>query len=290
MLESDNPLIKEILIVINIEDLRQQLQQQEEEKSLTPIHYQSKEEYQLESKGSPISLNEPENNQPSLPLPNLNNNLPVNMTFDTNAANVLIVALINLNITLAAEGEERKAVNYPSFNERSDEDINNFITELEKAFAVNRVVDDRKYLVAISCLKGIAANFYNRLAKITNWNTAGQAANIQLRSALIARFQSEAQATHYYNQYLALKQVPTQTINNYTNRFLELKKKVDSNNNMPVAHVVLKFVQELLLQLMTITYASNSVDLQTAINIAKRLEKGLSLTTQHQMTYSLEEK
>ncbi len=41
---------------------------------------------------------------------------------------------------------------------------------------------------------------------------------------------------------------------------------------------------------MTITYASNLADLQTAINIAKRLEGGLSLATQHQMTYSLEEK
>ncbi len=41
---------------------------------------------------------------------------------------------------------------------------------------------------------------------------------------------------------------------------------------------------------MTITYASNSGDLQIAIDIAKRLEGGLSLTTQHQNAYSLKEK
>ena len=35
---------------------------------------------------------------------------------------------------------------------------------------------------------------------------------------------------------------------------------------------------------------SNPADLQTAINTAKRLEGGLSLTTQHQTMYSLEEK
>jgi len=53
---------------------------------------------------------------------------------------------------------------------------------------------------------------------------------------------------------------------------------------------MLKFVQGLLLQLITITYASNLEDLQTAIDIAKRLEGGLSLITQHQNTYLLEKK
>jgi len=90
------------------------------------------------------------------------------MAFDVNAANALTVALTNLNTTLTAEGRERKAVNYPSFSGRGNEDINNFIMELEKTFAVNRVIDGRKHLVVISCLKGTAANFYDRLVGITN--------------------------------------------------------------------------------------------------------------------------
>ncbi len=57
-----------------------------------------------------------------------------------------------------------------------------------------------------------------------------------------------------------------------------------------MAHVMLKFVQGLLSQLMIITYVSNPGDLQTAIDTAKRLERELSLTIQHQNTYSLEEK
>ena len=81
-----------------------------------------------------------------------------------------------------------------------------------------------------------------------------------------------------------------QTVDNYTNRFLDLRRKVDPNNNTPIVHVMLKFVQGLLSQLMTMTYASNSADLQTAINTVKRLEGGLSLATQHQTAYSLEEK
>ncbi len=57
-----------------------------------------------------------------------------------------------------------------------------------------------------------------------------------------------------------------------------------------MAHIMLKFVQGLLSQLMIITYTLNSGDLQTAIDTAKRLEGGLSLVTQHQNAYSLEEK
>ncbi len=57
-----------------------------------------------------------------------------------------------------------------------------------------------------------------------------------------------------------------------------------------MVHIVLKFVQGLLPQLMTITYISNPGNIQTTIDIAKRLEEGLSLATQQQNTYLLEEK
>jgi len=68
-------------------------------------------------------------------------------------------------------------------------------------------------------------------------------------------------------------------VDSYANRFLELRSKIDPNNNTSVAHIVLKFVQGLLLQLMIITYVLNLGDIQTAINTTKRLEGGLSLVT-----------
>jgi len=80
------------------------------------------------------------------------------------------------------------------------------------------------------------------LVGLIGWNTAGQAANIQLKLILENWFQSEAQAIHYYNQYLALKQKITQIVDSYINRFLKLRRKVSPNNNTPVTHVVLKFV------------------------------------------------
>ncbi len=59
---------------------------------------------------------------------------------------------------------------------------------------------------------------------------------------VITRFKSKAQTTYYYNQYLALKQETTQTVDDYANRFLELRKKVDPNDNTLIAYIVLKFV------------------------------------------------
>ena len=92
----------------------------------------------------------------------------MNIAFDANIAQALTLALTNLNATFAREDRENKAVNYFTFSGKGDEDINDFITELEKAFIVNRVGDGRKHLIAISCLKEIAANFYDGLAGITN--------------------------------------------------------------------------------------------------------------------------
>jgi len=91
-----------------------------------------------------------------------------------------------LNATLAGGGKESKSVNYPTFSGRGDEDIDDFISELAKAFAVNRVSDNRKHIVVASCLKETAANFYDGLTGITGWNTPGQLAATQLKLTLEA--------------------------------------------------------------------------------------------------------
>ncbi len=89
-------------------------------------------------------------------------------------------------MTLAGGGRENKSVNYPTFSGRGDEDIDDFMLELAKAFIVNRVPDNKKHIVAVSCLKGTAANFYDRLTGITGWNIAGQLANTKLKLTLEA--------------------------------------------------------------------------------------------------------
>ena len=134
-LGSDNLLTKELPLVIDVEDLRQQLRQ--EERLPTPTHYQSEEEYYSGSEQGPTPPNESENNQPPLPSLNLNNNLLLNMTFDANAAQALTLALTNLNAILAGGGRENKSVNYLTFSGRGDKDIDDFMSELTKAFAIN---------------------------------------------------------------------------------------------------------------------------------------------------------
>ncbi len=96
------------------------------------------------------------------------------MIFDINITNILTLALTNLNATFARKVRENKIINYLIFNKKKDKNVNDFIVELKKAFTVNRIVNNRKYVITISCLKSIAANFYNGLNKITNWNTIGQ--------------------------------------------------------------------------------------------------------------------
>ncbi len=108
-----------------------------------------------------------------------------------NAAQALMLALTNLNVTLAGGGKENKSVNYPTFSGRGDEDIDDFMSELAKTFAVNRVSDNRKHIVIASCLKGTVANFYDGLASITRWNVVGQLANTQLKLTLEVQFWSE---------------------------------------------------------------------------------------------------
>src|SRR6266498_1253609 len=100
-----------------------------------------------------------------------------NQIFFGTLAQALTLALTNLNVTLAEGGRENKSVNYPTFSGKGDEDIDDFMLELAKAFAVNQVSDNRKHIVAVNCLKGIAANFYDGLADIIRWNIAGQLAN-----------------------------------------------------------------------------------------------------------------
>ena len=41
--------------------------------------------------------------------------------------------------------------------------MNDFISDLEKAFVVNKIVANRQHIVIISCLKKTAASYNNKL-------------------------------------------------------------------------------------------------------------------------------
>jgi len=78
---------------------------------------------------------------------------------DNNAAAVLAAALTGLQNMVAAPREGRVA-QLPTFSGRADEDVREFIQHLEIAFQANQVADNRRFHIAISCLTGTAANWY----------------------------------------------------------------------------------------------------------------------------------
>ena len=61
-----------------------------------------------------------------------------------------------------------KTISYFIFNKKGNKNINDFIINIKKIFAINKIIDIKKYLVAINYLKKTITNFYNDLAEIIN--------------------------------------------------------------------------------------------------------------------------
>ncbi len=97
---------------------------------------------------------------------------------DNNVAAALTAALTGLQNIVAAPREGRVA-SLPTFNRRADENIWKFIRWLEIVFLANQIVDGRRFNIAVSCLIGTVANWYElNWITLANWNTAGQPNNI----------------------------------------------------------------------------------------------------------------
>ena len=93
----------------------------------------------------------------------------------------------------------------------------------------------------------------------------------------------------YYNQYLNLKQAPHQSVDEYVNRFIELRMKTDQNGNVPVEQVVLKFIQGLKPQIMSLVYAGNPQNLNDAITIARNIDGRLVMANESKQVYILKD-
>ncbi len=78
-------------------------------------------------------------------------------------------------------------------------------------------------------------------------------------------------------------------MDDYASRFLELRIKVDQNNVMLIKHVILKFVQELKSQIMSIVYVKNPATLNTAITIIRNVKGGLVMANESKQVYVLED-
>src|SRR6266540_4584603 len=64
--------------------------------------------------------------------------------------------------------------------------------------------------------------------------------------------------------------------------------KTDQNNNVPVKQVMLKFIQGLKPQIMSLVYMGNPQNLNDAITTARNVEEGLFMANESKQVYALE--
>ena len=78
-------------------------------------------------------------------------------------------------------------------------------------------------------------------------------------------------------------------MDDYVNRFIELRMKTDWNNVTSVKQVLLKFVQGLKPQVISLVYVGNPQTLDEAITTTRNIEGGLVIANESKQVYTLED-
>src|SRR6266508_735695 len=148
----------------------------------------------------------------------------------------------------------------------------------------NNVADGRKVAVAAAHLRDAAAEWYEadkaNINRYINNNSGSFIRRIR------ARFTSDAQKDQWYAELHQLKQVPEQSVDDYTNKFQRLQRKTDANGRTPIANVIQQFLTGLNPTMAPIVYATASAILQAAIDTAKRYEAGFMMTQPKTSNYA----
>jgi len=124
-------------------------------------------------------------------------------------------------------------------------------------------------------LKEAAANYYKE--ESPNAWARGNAAN-NLKDLMIARFALDSIKDIWYDNYLNCWQGIMESVEEYSNRFKRLHKKVDPNNGTPAANIIRQFLSGLNPVIALMVYASGPGNLNATVNIAKSIEAGYKIT------------
>src|SRR6266540_4347089 len=131
--------------------------------------------------------------------------------------------------TNAKEGTYAKLSEY---HDKNGEDVMVWYKEVERVATVNNWRAARIHTIIAAYLKEATADYYEeKSANITGW-TGENAAN-NLKDLLIDRFTSDSAKDVWYGDYLNCRQSTTESIEEYSNCFKKLHKKVDPNNKIP---------------------------------------------------------
>ena len=136
--------------------------------------------------------------------------------------------------TNAKEGTYARLSEYHG---KSGEDVMAWCEEVERVVSANNWRDARVHTIVAAYLREAAADYYEEQRVNINGWAGGNAAN-NLKDLLIERFASDSTKDVWYGDYLNCRQGITESVEEYSNRFKKLQKKVDPNNGTPVANTI----------------------------------------------------
>src|SRR6266542_3744573 len=167
---------------------------------------------------------------------------------------------------------------------KAEEDIEEWLAELDRMIEANNVADGRKVAVAAAHLRDAAAEWYETdKANITRYTDNNARSFIR---RIRARFTSDAQKDQWYAELHQLKQTLGQSVDDYANKFQRLQRKTDANGRTPIANVVRQFLIGLNLTIAPMVYAIASAILQAAIDTANQYEAGFMMTQPKTSNYA----
>jgi len=119
--------------------------------------------------------------------------------------------------------------------------------------------------------KRAAVNYYEEIrSNIQQWAKENIINN--LKDLLIVWFALDSIKNVWYDNYLNCWQDLIESVEEYSNRFKWLFKKMDPNNGILVTNIIWQFLSRLNSTITLLVYTRISADLQIAINVAKSIK------------------
>lgn len=206
--------------------------------------------------------------------------------------NGLNIPQMNQNLTNAinnmnnAQPRELSIIKLSDFSGKDNEDPYEWIDQFERAAEANRWADGRLVAIAKGYLKDAAADWIREATavgannQINAWNNNNAAAT-SLRPRLIAKFASETKQNRWYQELMTTRQLPMETVDDYSLRFRRLLRKVNPDPAAPVIAAGLQvrmYLFGLSPALTPLVSTANPGNLEAAVERARLVEAGYNYT------------
>jgi hypothetical protein len=185
---------------------------------------------------------------------------------------------------------ELSIVKVTDFHGRNEEDPHEWIDHFQQAADANHWQgNDRLIAIAKGYLKGAAADWANTATavgvqqRITHWNDNNNIP-ISFVPRFIEKFAPETKQNKWYYELMTIRQMSTETVDEYSLRFQRLLRKVNVNNLVPAALQVRMYLYGLIPLLTPLVATANPQDLAAAIERARAVETGYNYIPTKEIT------